>query len=53
MAQNIKKQPKISRAFRAPPVRFQPRATKTAVERAANTDSRLIRIDAEVGSVYF
>ena len=35
------------------PVMLQPNATSTADDNAANTDSKLIRIDADVGSVYF
>jgi len=53
IAVNIKTQPKISLKLIAPPVKFQPRATKITVVSPANTDSKLIKIDADVGSVYF
>ena len=53
IATNIRIQPVISRTLIAPPVSDQPHATSTTVVRVAKTDSRLIRIEAEVGSVYF
>jgi len=53
IATNINIQPIISRKVIAPPVRFQPSATKMTFDSTAKTDSKLIRIEAEVGSVYF
>ena len=53
IAPNIRTQPIISRKSILPPVMLQPNATSTADDNAANTDSKLIRIDADVGSVYF
>ena len=53
MAANINTQPKSSRGDNAPPVKFQPQATKMTVVKVANTDSKLIKMEAEVGSVYF
>ena len=53
IAENIRIHPRISLNVIAPPVKFQPRATKITVVSPAKTDSKLIRIDADVGSVYF
>ena len=53
IAMNIRTQPDISRNVNAPPVSDHPHATRITVVSVAKTDSRLIRIEAEVGSVYF
>lgn len=53
IAQSISAQPEISRPVSAPPVRLNPHATSITVASSENTDSILISMEAEVGSVYF